>query len=98
MRRAEAIIRLRALAPLLNQHGVKRLRVFGSVARDEATEGSDIDLIVDLVEGKDLLDFIAVKQDLSEALGVSVDLATPNSLHPYLRARILAEAIDAFAA
>jgi predicted nucleotidyltransferase len=98
MRRDEAITRLRELKPLLDRHGVKRLRVFGSVARDEAEDRSDIDLIVDLVDGKDLLDFIGIKLDLAEALGVNVDLATPNSLHPYLRARILAEAIDAFAA
>lgn len=98
MRRAEAIARLRELKPLLDKLGVKRLRIFGSVARDEADEKSDIDLIVDLSAGKDLLDFIAVKQDLAEALGVHVDLATTNGLHPALRARILAEAVDAFAA
>ncbi|MEI9885670.1 MAG: nucleotidyltransferase family protein [Rhizomicrobium sp.] len=97
MRRADAIARLRQLKPLLDRHGVTRLRVFGSVARDEAGESSDIDLIADFESGKDLLDFIAVKQDLATALGVSVDLATSNSLHPALRVRILAEAIDAFA-
>lgn len=97
MRRADAIAKLRQLKPLLDRHGVERLRVFGSVARDEARDGSDIDLIADFATGKDLLDFIAVKQDLSAALGINVDLATSNSLHPALRTRILAEAIDAFA-
>jgi predicted nucleotidyltransferase len=97
MRRADAIAKLRELKPLLDRHGVDRLRMFGSVARDEARDDSDIDLIADFAVGKDLLDFIAVQQDLSSALGVTVDLATANSLHPALRTKILAEAIDAFA-
>jgi hypothetical protein len=98
MRRQEAIEKLNALRPLLDTHGVKRLRIFGSVARDEATEASDLDLIVDYVRKPDLLDFIHLQQALADALGVTVDLSTPESLRPELKADILAEAVDAQAA
>jgi predicted nucleotidyltransferase len=98
MRRDELITKLQAQRPLLKRYRVKRLRVFGSVARDEATAKSDVDLIVDYEVKPGLLDFIALKQDLSEALGVEVDLATPESLRPEFKDDILAEAIDAQAA
>ena len=98
MRRDEAIRKLGTLRPLLRKHGVKRLRIFGSVARDEAAPGSDIDLIVDYVKKPDLLEFIALQQALSEALKTRADLTTPEGLRPELKADILAEAIDAEAA
>jgi len=98
MRRDELIRRLQAQRPLLKKYRVKRLRVFGSVARDEATDQSDVDLIVDYEVKPDLIGFIALMQDLSDALGVKVDLATPESLRPELKDDILAEAIDAQAA
>ncbi len=98
MRRTEAIDKLRTLKPLLDKYGVKRLRIFGSVARDEADDKSDIDLIVDYVGTPDLLEFIGLKQDLSKALGIDVDLATSGGLRPELRDEILVEAVDAVAA
>ena len=98
MTRDEAIVRLRTLKPLLDKYGVARLRIFGSVARGESTAKSDLDLIVDYIKKPDLLDFIALKHALSDALGVEVDLATPESLRPELKSEILAEAIDAEAA
>jgi len=98
MRRDEAIGKLRELRPLLTRHGVKRLRIYGSVARDEASSASDLDLIVDYKTTPDLLEFVALQQDLSDALGVRVDLATANGLRPELRDDILAEAVDAEAA
>lgn len=98
MRRDELIKKLQAQRPLLKKYRVKRLRVFGSVARDEATPESDVDLIVDYEIKPDLIEFIALKQDLSDALGVEVDLATLESLRPEMKADILSEAIDAQAA
>jgi predicted nucleotidyltransferase len=98
MRREETIRKLQSLHALLKEHGVERLRLFGSVARDEATSRSDVDLIVDLSEKRDLLDFVALQQDLSDALGTRVDLASAKSLRPELREAILAEAIDVKAA
>ncbi len=98
MRRDEALRELASLKPLLDKYGVKRLRIFGSVARDEATPESDLDLIVEYRTKPDLLDFVALQQDISEALGVKVDLAMPESLRPELKDDIIAEAIDAQAA
>jgi hypothetical protein len=69
------------------------VRVFGSVARGEDTETSDIDLLVDLEEGVGLLDLIGLERDLSEVLGVDVDVVPADTLKPRIRARVLAEAI-----
>ena len=70
--------------------GATAVRVFGSWARGEQTESSDLDLLVDLESGRSLLDLIAIKQDL---LHCSVDVVTERSLTPSLRERVLAEAI-----
>ena len=77
---------------LAERRGARNLRVFGSVARDEANEGSDLDLLVDWEPGRSLLDHAALVQDLQELLGVRVHLGTENSLHWYVRDRILREA------
>jgi hypothetical protein len=74
-------------------HGARNVRVFGSVGRGESTSSSDLDLLVDMSEGRSLLDLVALGADLEEALGVAVDVVTENSLSPYLRDRVLAEAV-----
>lgn len=75
------------------EHGASRVRIFGSLARGDETEGSDLDLLVTLEEGRSLLDIVAIKQDLEELLGRGVDVLTDRSLSPYLRDRVLAEAV-----
>ncbi len=77
---------------LAEQHGARNLRVFGSVARGEASEGSDLDLLVDWEPGRSLLDHVGLVQDLEELLGVKVHVGTERSLHWYVRDRILSEA------
>jgi len=84
---ADAVHRIAAL------HGVRSVRVFGSVARREQRPDSDIDLLVDMEPRRSLLDLIAFAQDLEEALGRHVDAVTEKSLSPYVRDRILAEAL-----
>jgi predicted nucleotidyltransferase len=74
-------------------HGADNVRVFGSVGRGEANEQSDLDLLVDMSEGSNLLDLIALSNDLEDALGIDVDVVTEGALSPYLRERILAEAV-----
>jgi uncharacterized protein len=74
-------------------HGARNVRVFGSVVRGESSGTSDLDLLVDMSEGRTLLDLVALGADLEEALGVAVDVVTEKSLSPYLRDRILAEAV-----
>ncbi len=95
MRREELLKRLNELRPLLARRGVERLRVFGSHARDDAKAGSDVDLVARFSVQPSLVDLIAIEQELGDALGVAVDLATEAGLRPRVRARIEAEAIDA---
>jgi uncharacterized protein len=74
-------------------HGARNVRVFGSVSRREASTASDLDLLVDMAEGRSLFDLVALSDELEKALGVDVDVVTEGSLSPYLRDRILAEAV-----
>jgi predicted nucleotidyltransferase len=71
---------------------MRNVRVFGSVARGEATDESDIDLLVDAESGRSLLDVIGLWLDLQELLGRKVDLLTEGGINPHLREKILAEA------
>ena len=77
---------------LAEQHGAHSLRVFGSVARGEANEDSDLDLLVAWEPGRSLLDHAGLVQDLQELLGTKVHVGTEKSLHWYVRDRILREA------
>jgi uncharacterized protein len=77
----------------LAQHrGARSLRVFGSVARNEANENSDLDLLVDWEPGRSLMDHAGLVQDLQDLLGMKVHVGTEKSLHWYVRERILREA------
>lgn len=75
------------------KYGAFNVRIFGSVARGEDTDESDIDFLVEMESGKSLLDRIALIQDLEDYLGCKVDVATVKSLREYFRERILKEAI-----
>ncbi len=77
---------------LARRHGARDVRVFGSVARGEATPDSDLDLLVTFEPSRSLLDRIALIQDLEDALGVPVDVVTENGLHPLIRDEILRQA------
>jgi predicted nucleotidyltransferase len=72
--------------------GMSRVRIFGSVARGEDREGSDVGLLVDVSAGTSLLHIVGLQLDIEDALGVKVDLCTERELHPALKSRILAEA------
>lgn len=74
-------------------HGAGNVRVFGSVGRGEQGASSDLDLLVDMAEGRSLFDLIALSNDLEESLGVDVDVVTEASLSPYMRDRVLDEAV-----
>ena len=77
---------------LAKRHGAHSLRVFGSVARGEPDENSDLDLLVAWEPGRSLLDHAGLVQDLQELLGIKVHVGTEKSLHWYARDRILHEA------
>jgi len=75
-------------------HGASHVRVFGSVARGEASENSDLDLLVDLEEGRGLFDLGALLMDLRDLLGCDVDVATEAGLRPRVADRVLEDAVD----
>lgn len=75
------------------RHGARNLRVFGSVARGESHEGSDLDLLIEWEPGRSLFDQVHLVEDLQALLGVRVDVATERSLHRLLKNRILREAV-----
>lgn len=69
-------------------------RVFGSVMRGEDSEGSDIDILVDPIDGKtSLVSLARIKRELDQILGFSTDIQTPKSLHERFRGAILREAV-----
>jgi hypothetical protein len=74
---------------------VSTLSLFGSVARGEAEEDRDVDLLVEFSRPIGFFEFVRLKRALEEILGRRVDLATPRSLKPQLRDRILKEAVRA---
>ena len=79
------------LIEICRQNDVTKVGLFGSMARGEATEHSDIDLIVEFSKRKSLLAMVALERRLSVAIGRKVDLLTEAALSPYLRDRILRE-------
>jgi len=84
---------------LRHQFGVKSLALFGSVARGEATETSDVDLLVEFERPVGLFHFFTVQHYLEDILGVAqVDLVMPDALHKELKEGILREAIHATSA
>jgi len=73
-------------------HGARNVRIFGSVARGEADETSDIDFLVDMESDRSLLDVAALLADLRELLGRKVDVVSEKGLYWLLKRRILKEA------
>lgn len=80
-------------AELSAQYGVKALSLFGSVARDEATSASDVDLIVEFSRPVGYFGLFALQDHLEKLLGCPVDLGTPNSLKPRIHERVMGELI-----
>lgn len=86
------------LPELCRRNDVIELGVFGSFARGEATQESDLDLLVYFAQRKSLLTMVALERQLSEALGRKVDLVTEAALSPYLRDIIKKEMVVAYEA
>jgi len=78
---------------LTKQFGVKSLLLFGSVARDEATTASDVDLLVEFNRPVGYFGLFALQDYLEKLLGCPVDLGTPDSLKPNIRERVMGELI-----
>lgn len=89
--------RLRSAEEGWRRLGVTRVRVFGSVARGEATDLSDVDLLLDLRPGAGLLDLMAAKDLFEDVLETRIDAMTEGAIKPALRRGILADAVDIMA-
>ncbi|HEX2147307.1 MAG TPA: nucleotidyltransferase domain-containing protein [Pseudorhizobium sp.] len=87
-----------AQANAIRARGATSLYLFGSVARDEATETSDLDLFIDYDPSKkfSLVDLVGIKIYLDDELSKEVDVTTRDSLHPHLKDTIEASAIRVF--
>ena len=93
--RERTIDRLRAAEPEIRRLGVRRLALFGSMARGEARLSSDVDLLVEFAPGQKSFDrFMALSDLLERLLGCPVDLVTLEALSPFIGPHILAEAAD----
>ncbi len=95
MKREEAIRQIAERRADLRTLGVGSLALFGSAARDEASEESDLDVLVEFSQPVGLFRFLDVKAYLEGLLGCEVDLVTPDALKPQLRERIMREAVRA---
>ncbi len=82
--------------PVLKGYGVEKAAVFGSFARGDATENSDIDLLVKYKEGTSLFDVVRLQNRLEAELGRKVDLVSYDFIDKYIRERILKESISLY--
>jgi predicted nucleotidyltransferase len=81
-----------AILNIAERHGARNVRVFGSVARGDFDEKSDLDLLVEMEPGKSLFDHAALLIDLQELLGCKVDVVSEKGIKPRIRERVLKEA------
>jgi hypothetical protein len=79
------------LLPILQSYGASKIGIFGSYARNEADPDSDLDLLVDFTDRKSLLTLVKIKRELTQALGIEVDLLTEAAISPHLIDRIKSE-------
>ena len=97
MNKSEVIKKLASFEDELKKFFVKDLYLFGSYAREEAGEQSDLDLLVEFEAGAQigLFEFARLRRQLSELLGREVDLVTPDAIRPEMKDQILREAVYA---
>jgi uncharacterized protein len=91
---------LAGLVSFCRSHGIRVLRLFGSVLTSDFSEGSDIDILVEFAPGvdPDLLELGGMQQDLSDLFGREVDLKTPDMFAPAALERVLARSVTQYAA
>lgn len=81
------------ISHILRRHDVHRAALFGSFATGEAKQHSDVDILVEFKGQKSLLDLVALKIEMEEALQRKVDVLTYDSLAPLIRERVLKEQV-----
>lgn len=83
----------RKILPILKRYNVKRAGIFGSIARGEENQESDIDILVEIEGRMSLLDFAGLKLELEEALGKRVELGEYSTIKPIIKKQILSEEV-----
>ena len=81
------------ISSIANKYGVSNIQLFGSVARKEDTDKSDIDILIELEDDRSLFDLIGFKYSMEELLNKKVDVVTIDSLHETIREKVLREKI-----
>lgn len=90
--KAQLLQKLRTNLPRLSkQYSIKSLAIFGSYSHGKQKKGSDLDLLIEFNKTPGLFTFVGLENELSDLLGVKVDLVTKGGLSPYLKDRILSE-------
>lgn len=90
----DIMTQLRALQPdLRRRYPIRSMGVFGSYVRGEQREDSDVDVLVELGDGMDLIAYAGLQLELSDALGVSVDLVEREALRPRFAPHVLSEVV-----
>ena len=79
---------------IARKHNAEKVYVFGSCARKEETPGSDVDLLVDFNQNASLFDQVYIQNEMHSLLECKVDVVSRRGLHPYIRRRVLAEAVE----
>ncbi len=93
--RDQAVRRLRTIETEIRRLGLRRLALFGSVARDEARADSDVDVLVEFIPSEKSFDrFMALADLLEDTLRRRVEIVTTEALSPFIGPHILAEAMD----
>ena len=83
----------RKILPILKKYGVTKAGIFGSVVRGEETRESDIDILVEINTRMSLLDFVGLKLELEDVLGIPVDLGEYSAIKPIVKEQILSEEV-----
>ena len=81
------------ISPILKRHHIKKAGIFGSYAKNQARKESDVDILVELGADMSLLDFIHIKLEIEDELGIKVDLVEYQAIKPLLKEKILNEEV-----
>lgn len=84
------------IAEYLKDQGAKKVSIFGSYVYDEERPDSDIDVLVIFSDSKSLLDLARIERELSELIGIKVDLLTEGALSPYIKDNVHKEMIEVY--
>jgi uncharacterized protein len=95
MKPSDALLRHRSeIRRVVEQHGARNARVFGSVVHGNDSDDSDLDLLVEPIDGRTTLtSLVRIKRDLESITGVPIDVVTPIALQEHMRQAVIAEAV-----